>query len=296
MEQKYRDFLSYDFDGDEQFRRYLDAIEPPPPLNMLGRYKKKFYRLKVDREFDVEYEPATAKPCSEQKPNAKGASVSKYIPWTTKLQMILFTVYFMTFCIGYLLRSYYHMVPLGLAFAIGVLKKHGRPKLSSEYWQGVVLDDHLHNLANAVVCTLSFSSTVALSIPLFLRALIFIADFISLAAKKKNKLAILTNNFTGSIAAKRESLLTFKADFEIYIGFYLFITLIMRWTSLYLVYFYWQLMQIKYSVSVYTNIAFTKLAAQMDAITSHSSCPFFVKWPLKALRKLGTLLVGMTQQ
>jgi len=294
MEQKYKEFLNYNFTDNEQFRRYLDAIEPPPPHSMIDRYKKKFYRLKVDKDFDIDYEPEKKVPLKEKGKSAN--AVSTFIPWATKLQLILFAAFLLTFPIGYLLKSYYHMAPLSLAFLIGVLKKHGRPTLSSQYWELVIVDDHLHDLVNTIICTLSFSCTIALYIPLLLRTLLFMAEFVSLAAKKRNNLAKLVNKLTGTISTNRESLLIFKADFEVCIGFYLIIALIMRWAPLTYIIFYWQFLYIRYSLSPYITTSFNKLAIQIDSITSHSSCPFFIKWPLKGLRRLGSFMVGITQQ
>jgi len=299
MEEKYKEFLKYDFGANEEFRRYLDAIEPPPPLSKIELYKKKFYRLKVDKEFDIKYEPdAQSSPPPQEQGTATEEtkdSSSKAISLITKLQLVLFIAFFLAFPIGYVMRTYYHVIILALAFVVGLLKKYGRPRLESLYWREVFMDDHFNNLVGTVVCGISMSNTISIWLPLLLRSITFVVEFISLAARKGSKLAQTLNKSTSSIARNKENLLTFKADLEIYIGFYLFIALIMRWVSLLLPLFYWQIMQIRYMVSPYTQIALNKLADQMDFIIAHPKCPFFVKWPLKGLRKLGAFMVKMSQ-
>ena len=117
------------------------------------------------------------------------------------------------------------------------------------------MDDSVHNLIAAVVCIMSFSSTVAVWFPLILRAVIFIAECINLLARGGNKLAQIGNKLTVGIVNKKENLLTLKADLEVYIGFYLILALVMGWVSLMLPLFYWQIMQVKYMINGYSRIA-----------------------------------------
>eukprot|EP00826_Nyctotherus_ovalis_P062192 TRINITY_DN8956_c0_g2_i14.p1 TRINITY_DN8956_c0_g2~~TRINITY_DN8956_c0_g2_i14.p1 ORF type:complete len:312 (-),score=73.76 TRINITY_DN8956_c0_g2_i14:26-961(-) len=302
MEEKHKEYLNYNFSDNEEFRRYIDGIEPPPPLSKIERYKKKFYRLKVDKDFDVDYEPQSV-PQPQQAPRAEQGSAteqprkaaSQSIPFTTKLQLVLFLAFLLAFPFGYINRTFYHIIPIALAFIVGLLKKYGRPRFASWYWRGVFMDDHFNNLVGTVVCGISMSSTISIWIPLFLRAIIFIVEFISLAARKGSKLAQSIDGSTKAIARNKENLLTFKADLEVYIGFYLLLALIMRWVSIMLPLFYWQVMQIRYMVSPYSQIALNKLADQMDSIIAHPNCPFLAKWPLKGLRKLGSFMVKMSQ-
>ena len=328
MEGKYKEFLGYSFGENEAFRRYIDAIEPPPPLSKIIYYKKKFYRQAVDHEFDINYDPD--KPATQNVPpqeekkteqeEKKGSeeqkaseekkgedktipedkkdsspSEKKTLPWLTKFQLMLFFVFLCMFPLGLVARSYYHGVPVLLAFLIGVIKKYGLPKFNKMYWQGLFMDDHFHNLVGTIVCITSASSTVIVWFPIILRAVVFCAECIMLMSRNGNKLAQIAHKCTGKIAEKREFLMTFKADLEVYAGFYLIGALLMGWVSLVLPLFYWQMMQIKYMISGYTRIALDKLAEQMDTIISNPSCPAPLRWILQGLRKLGSYMAKMTQ-
>ena len=323
MEAKYKEFLAYNFGENEQFRRYIDAIEPPAPLAKIPFYKKKFYKLRVDPEFDINYNPenpqpeekkaeseeSKAKPASDDLPSGEPQSrpqeeqktasqpqmMQKSLPWATKLQMMLFFVFLCTFPLGFIARSYYQGIPLILGFIVALVKKYGMPKFNRHYWQGLFMDDHFHNMVSVIVCIISASSTIIIWFPIILRVVIFLAECVSLMAKYGSKLAQITNKVTGKVAEQRDRLLTFKADLEIYAGFYLVLALLMGWVSLILPLFYWQIMQVKYMLNGYSRIALDKLASQMDGISSHPSCPFPLRWLLQGLRKLGAYMVKMTQ-
>ena len=319
MEEKYQEFIKYKFEDNPQYRPYMDSLLPTPPLSKIPYYKKKFYRQYVDKEFDISYDPEKKQeqpaPPPPQSPEEKKAeekkeattepsastsqspprSERKTLPWATKFQLMLFIVFLCTFPVGLLARSYYHGVPLCVAFVIGILKKYGIPKFNRWYWQGLLMDDHFHNLVSALVCILSFSSTVVVWIPILIRTIVFVAECVTLMGRGGNKLAQLVNKMTGTITTKRETLLTFKADFEIYAGFYVLAAVLMGWVSLMLPLFYWQILQVKYMLNGYTRIALDKLAAQMDEIIASSWCPFPLKWLLQGMRKLGSYMAKMTQ-
>jgi hypothetical protein len=57
MENKYMEFIRYDWDNSEEWKNYLENIFPPPPQSRILYYKKKFYKLKVDSNFDINYIP-----------------------------------------------------------------------------------------------------------------------------------------------------------------------------------------------------------------------------------------------
>ena len=57
MEEKYRQYLQYDWNNSEEWKLYFNNIFPVPPSSRVDYYKKKFYKLKVDPDFDINYSP-----------------------------------------------------------------------------------------------------------------------------------------------------------------------------------------------------------------------------------------------
>ena len=57
MEEKYKKFKEYDWVTSEEWQAYYRNIYPTPPPSKILRYKKKFYRNKIDSDFDIDYKP-----------------------------------------------------------------------------------------------------------------------------------------------------------------------------------------------------------------------------------------------
>lgn len=58
MDDKYKQFLSFNFDSNEAWKAYYNSIDPKPenPTQLLA-LKKRFYKRKIDTEFDTAYQP-----------------------------------------------------------------------------------------------------------------------------------------------------------------------------------------------------------------------------------------------
>lgn len=57
MDQKYKAYQEYNFRNDQRWQRYLDNLYPTPPMNLLEKRKRKWYRDNVDKDFDLNYNP-----------------------------------------------------------------------------------------------------------------------------------------------------------------------------------------------------------------------------------------------
>ena len=54
MEEKYKKFKDYNWDNSKEWNSYFTNIFPTPTQNKALRYKKKFYRNKIDPDFDID--------------------------------------------------------------------------------------------------------------------------------------------------------------------------------------------------------------------------------------------------
>eukprot|EP00826_Nyctotherus_ovalis_P064660 TRINITY_DN9489_c0_g5_i1.p1 TRINITY_DN9489_c0_g5~~TRINITY_DN9489_c0_g5_i1.p1 ORF type:complete len:326 (+),score=60.26 TRINITY_DN9489_c0_g5_i1:74-1051(+) len=304
-ERKYDSFLKYNIDEDEKFHQYVLSIDPNPSIANVLKYMKQYYKDNIDKNFDVDYDPDQEEEVNqptepeEVKENVKEPEVNvmkpvmKPLPWATKFQFMFFLLFLTTFPIGFLAKLYYHLIPLYLAFIIGLLKKHGFIKFNKDYWYGVASDDHFHNIIGVVIASLTRSGTISVWLPLLIRSVLFIAECIGMISRNGNALTKIANRYTSSIANSREAILKFKAEFDIYIGFYLVLMLAISWVSFTGVLFYWQSMQFKYVLVKNSKEAFDILAVQMDAIIENQGCPFPARITLKGLRKLGKFMANL---
>lgn len=298
----YKEYLKYEFDKNPQFKAYMTSIYPPPPSNKLEYYRKKFYKQFVDHDLDLDYDPyhpqsGEPRPRPEEKKTPQPATEPEHksLPLVTEFQMMLFAAGLVCFPIGLAWRSFYHGLPLALAFLVALLKKYGIPRFEKVYWQALLMDEHFHNLVGTVVCILTMGGTIAVWYPIILRAAMFISESLHFMANQGNGLAKLVDGVNGKVAANKETLLNLKAGLEVYVGFYLILSTAMRWTSLIMLLFYWQMMQVKYTLSGYSRLAMDALAGQMDWLIAHPSCPFFLRWILKGLRKAGAYAAKLGQ-
>ncbi len=69
MEAKYKKFLEFKWENSSEWQMYYTNLFPTPPSHKILHYKKKFYKLKVDSDFDINYSPA-----SENNANSSSSS------------------------------------------------------------------------------------------------------------------------------------------------------------------------------------------------------------------------------
>lgn len=74
MEQKFKEYRKYDWTLSDKWQTYLNNIFPTPARDKLEKIRRRWYKANIDKEFDVEFEPAAA---SENK-GAAGASGNAY--------------------------------------------------------------------------------------------------------------------------------------------------------------------------------------------------------------------------
>ena len=57
MDEKYKQFKEYNWVESKEWQLYYSNLFPTPPPSKILRYKKKFYKNKIDPNFDIDYEP-----------------------------------------------------------------------------------------------------------------------------------------------------------------------------------------------------------------------------------------------
>ncbi len=286
MEKKYREFENYDFESQESYRQYIDGVYPAPTRDTLRRYKKKYYRKYVDPQFNVDFELASPAPGFPQ----------YEVSWALNFRMMMFAMFICILPLGIVLRSYYHTLVLFFALLIGLLRKHGVPSMRKEYWRSFFLDEDFNEVISSAICLMNYDATMALWVPLGLFSVVQVADRVEGMSRRGNKIArILSSLLFKPVVTHREDILAFKADLEIYIGFYILCILPMGWVSLLFPLFYWQIMQVRYVLNSRTNAAFDKMGGQMDAMLASERCPLPVKWALRGMKKVAEVAGRMCQ-
>lgn len=55
MESRYQRFLQFDFEASSEWKAYISSIDPPPTGQQIFLLKKRFFKRKIDPEFDINY-------------------------------------------------------------------------------------------------------------------------------------------------------------------------------------------------------------------------------------------------
>ena len=59
MEEKYEAFQNYNWTRDQEWQTYLNNLFPTPPMKILQKRKRKWYKEYIDKDFDINYEPGS---------------------------------------------------------------------------------------------------------------------------------------------------------------------------------------------------------------------------------------------
>lgn len=59
MQAKYDAYKRYNWQGDPKWQLFLSNLLPVPPIAVLEKRRRRWYKLNIDKEFDVEFEPET---------------------------------------------------------------------------------------------------------------------------------------------------------------------------------------------------------------------------------------------
>ena len=290
MEDKYKKFLQVDWENNQEWQLYFSNLLPTPPGSKVLYFKKKFYKLKIDNDFDITYDPELKTKTSKNKPYSssnqyQANSFVSYYSHTTKGKIISF-IEVALWIISVLLLMQYHSK--SLMFSIFVLlfrifKRVGLPKLNMEFAQSLFLDEHLHILLVNLLLMIDRLNQYTL-FPFYLTALLNIFD----CFRNYN---ILTG-LSSYIINKRVILCELRANSDLMIGILLFFGIFFHTNSFLLPIFYCQFLRFKYIFNSDTNLAFRRLNILVDQIKP--KLPSFAVKIISKIQELASYL-GRTE-
>jgi len=62
MEAKFDAYKRYNWNSDAKWQLFLSNLTPVPPIALLEKKRRRWYKLSVDRDFDVDYNPEAQQP------------------------------------------------------------------------------------------------------------------------------------------------------------------------------------------------------------------------------------------
>ena len=295
MEEKYKQFKEYDWVESKEWQSYYTNIYPTPPPQKILRYKKKFYRNKIDPDFDIDY-----KPPNEEESNTY--SSSSYSPntnsntntnanqsnqeYTTEqafetykaaqtlanpiqsfpLQLIE-TFFLLLFLFSLPLR--YKSVLIGfIAFLIRTIRLIGIPKFSINYLQAFIMNDSCHILLYTIQ-TVTDRINYYMLLPVTVSVIIALCENI----KSMNLPVGGIIKYVDLINNKKEEIIQSRSHIELAIGFISIVGIFLKINTILTPIIYWQLIRVRYTLNPYVRKSFSDFNKLADQIKNSNKCP-----------------------
>lgn len=261
-------FDNFDWAGSSEWQMYYSNITPTPPGNKIPYFKKRFYRLKIDPDFDINWTP----PQPQQNTNTTYTPRTPFTGFTpiygntllSKSIAFLETISWIVSCI--MLFSYYKyaMRVCLVTLVVRVFRRIGRPRFNMEFAQSLFLDEHFQLLLNLLLLTIDRQNVFCM-LPYFITSIMNIFDF----CRHYGIFAGLANK----VINKRVALSEVRANSEIAIGFILLPGILLGVNSFLLPIFYWQFLRFKYIFSTDCSLAFGRLNSMVNKIKAKLPSP-----------------------
>ena len=265
MDNKYMEFIRYDWNNSVEWKNYLENIFPSPPQNRILHYKKKFYKLKIDPDFDINYIPGQNNNNENQNNNQRNnqnqnnenemrnGNRNNNNNFNIDVD-IMFIVIDIIISITSFLAFFIHL-KTSINMLIGCLiykliKKEGKPKFEQQYLINIINNENFSYLILILLLFIDNSKNYFIVIPIIVYNLIDIINNINLIYK---------NNIFSKILAKKQFILKYSNILEINIispiyGFF------MNKNSFYFIFLYIQYLKFR----VYVNQNITNCLVQIN--------------------------------
>lgn len=298
MEAKYKKFLEYDWINSKEWHFYIENdVYPPPPLKKIDYFKRKFYKSRIDQDFDVSYQsPTETSSANTTQNNTNSSNRSNANPYTNppqgasasltpimqKAEIFLWGLFSISFIIGFspLLAS-------AMALVVRVFRRVGMPKFNIEFAQHLFLDEHFQILLYNLLFMIDKLNIFVL-IPLFITCLMNVSEYFKLNG------ITLFSKYTDLIYNRRVEIAKLRSNIEVGIGFLLVLGIFLGLNSILLPVFYWQFLRFKYIVNEDTKITFAKMNAYINGFKNKPTTPSFLRYAIDKAQALASYL-GRTE-
>ena len=279
MEEKYKKFLEYNWENSDEWHSYFRNIFPTPPENKIIRYKKKFYRNKIDSDFDIDYKPANSK--EEPKPeksestnnniNSNKTFTSNSFPKNNYSKTPLLnieTVLMILFFISLPLKNKSKIISI-IIFLIRIIRLVGITKFEMDYLYQLLKNESFQAFIYSIEILID-KFNYFLMVPIIISIIVGFCENIKIYnlnfSTKINQAIDLMNN-------KKEDLLQDKSDIELGMAIFLIVGFMLNINSLTIFIVHIQVLYIKYNFDFRLKKSFNKLNNDVNQFKNSNNCP-----------------------
>jgi hypothetical protein len=289
MEEKYKKFLEFDWTKSTEWQLYYSNLYPTPPGNKILTYKKKFYKNKIDPDFDDKYlppEPSTTSNTQQQ----SYAQPNYPMPSTTASPILgILEAFVWLIFLGSVIINYHTLKIACVALLIRVIKRTGKPSFTLQYAQLIFLDEHFQLLLYALLFFIDRSNYFTL-VPLIITGILNIGEHF----RNNARVFSFLKPYCTIIVNKRVQIAQTRSDIEVAIGFFLVIGIFLGLNAFFLPIFYWQYLRFKYIVNEDCKRTFGKMNHYLEAFKTKPSIPSPVKFIISKIQQFASYL-GRTE-
>jgi hypothetical protein len=292
------EFIRYDWNNSVEWKNYLENIFPSPPQNRILHYKKKFYKLKIDPDFDINYIPGQNNNNENQNNNQRNnqnqnnenemrnGNRNNNNNFNIDVD-IMFIVIDMIISITSFLAFFIHL-KTSINMLIGCLiykliKKEGKPKFEQQYLINIINNENFSYLILILLLFIDNSKNYFIAIPTIVYILIDIINNINLIYK---------NNIFSKILAKKQFILKYSNILEINIispiyGFF------MNKNSFYFIFFYIQYLKFRVYVNQNITNCLVQINNYLNNLKSSQNTPKILKNIVQFTQNLGNTIFNL---
>ena len=277
MNIKYKEFENFDFWSNIQWKIYYKNISPPPSKSDLLKYKKRFYKEKINPYFDINFNPEKEQENKnenqdednyhlslEQTLNNYKSALSFCRPLNS-IPMKLLEICSIFAFLGALFYENNQLQYAIISFIIRCLNDIGFPRFNLDYLQALLMNDSFHILVFSFQCLLDNFNYYTI-IPILISIIIAIAEDFGFITKAKIKLITY-------VLRHKENLYQDKAYIEIIISFLMPFGIYFKINTFKSSLIYSQLLRCKYMINPYTKIGFFEINTLANKFKESKFCP-----------------------
>ena len=310
MDEKYKQFLEYNWVDSKEWQLYYSNLFPTPPPSKILRYKKKFYRNKIDSNFDIDYEPPKQEETSQQN-NAQSQNYNQNYsnqtnqeafsneqtfetykaaqtlarPINSQPLFLIETISLILFIVSLPIRYKTNLLAI-IAFLIRTIRLVGIPQFNMTYLQATLMNDACHTLLFAVQIILERLNYYLL-FPVIISAVIALCENLKKMNIKLPYIDLINN--------KKEEIIQSRSHVEVAIGFVSIIGIFLKLNSILTPIIYWQMIRVRYTLNPYIKESFKEINNYANQIKNSDKCPGIVKtiidkvqWGVEYLGKMSS--------
>ena len=278
MEEKYKKFKEFDWQASQEWQLYYSNLYPTPGPSKIERFKKKFYKNKIDPDFDIDYKPPedTSSNTSSSSQSHQQytsyqppqASVAINSPVLLNIETLVFFLF--TFSLPFDLYS----LKIGsVGLLLRTIRLCGKPQWKIEYAQILFTNETFQTLLSTLVLFID-RFNYYLMLPCGISVLVYVCENMK---AMNNPMLSGFMGYIDTIVNKKTDLIQCKAHVEVAIGFLLVIGFFFKINSFILPIIYWQLMKMKYVMNPNLQVSFHILNEKVNEIKNKPGVPPMAK-------------------